>query len=184
MKFGTGITQIPAYAFNLCPKLQKLVLPYRVSTVDANAFSNCTKLTEITIPRGTANISATVRVAVGDQTVSCTVTVVQPVTGISLNRSSLSLDAFAEYALTASVYPSNAVDKSVEWTSSDETVAIVSQNGKVTPLSKGTAVITVKAKDGSGKTAQCNITVISDGNLRFNLQELNKFWTDIWNGGR
>lgn len=138
--------------------------------------------------------TATVRVAVGDQTASCTVTVVQPVTGISLDRSSLSLDAFAEYALTASVYPSNAADKSVEWTSSDETVAIVSQNGKVTPLSKGTAVITVKAKDGSGKTAQCNITVISEGVhcTQYNQLEsthnydnnTNKIWKYVYSGAK
>ena len=138
--------------------------------------------------------TATVRVAVGGQTASCTVTVVQPVTGISLDRSSLSLDAFAEYALTASVYPSNAADKSVEWTSSDETVAIVSQNGKVTPLSKGNAVITVKAKDGSGKTAQCNITVISEGVhcTQYNQLEsahnydnnTNKIWKYVYSGAK
>jgi len=138
--------------------------------------------------------TATVRVAVGAQTASCTVTVAQPVTGISLSKSSLSLDAFEEYTLTASVYPSNADDKSVEWMSSDETIAVVSQNGKVTPLSKGVAVITVKAKDGSNRTAQCNVTVISEGTNCTQYSQLesvhnydnntNKIWKYIYSGAK
>ena len=110
---------------------------------------------------GTANV----RVAVGEKTAVCAVTVVQPVTRISLNKSSLALEAFEEYALTATVYPSDAADKSIEWTSSDDSVAMISQTGLVTPVSKGTAVITAKAKDGSGKYGSCEITVMSDGQL-------------------
>ena len=138
--------------------------------------------------------TATVRVAVGSQTASCTVTVVQPVTSVSLNKSSLSLDAFEEYTLTASVYPADAADKSVEWTTSDETVAKVTQNGKVIPLSKGTAVVTVTAKDGSGKKAQCNITVISEGTLCTQYSQLesthnydnntNKIWKYVYSGAK
>ena len=110
---------------------------------------------------GTTNV----RVAVGEKTAVCAVTVVQPVTRISLNKSSLALEAFEEYALTATVYPSDAADKSIEWTSSDDSVAMISQTGLVTPVSKGTAVITAKAKDGSGKYGSCEITVMSDGQL-------------------
>ena len=47
--------------------------------------------------------TATVRVAVGDKTASCTVNVVQSATSISLNKSSISLDAFEEYKLMATI---------------------------------------------------------------------------------
>ncbi len=139
---------------------------------------------------GTANV----RVAVGEKTASCAVTVVQPVTSISLNRSTLSLDAFEDYTLTASVYPDNAADKSVEWTTSDEKIAIVSQTGKVTPLSKGTADITVTAKDGSGRTAKCTVTVTSEGQLCTQYSQLesahnyanntNKVWKYTYSGAK
>lgn len=116
--------------------------------------------------------TATVRVAVGEKTASCTVEVVQPVTSISLSKSSISLDAFEEYKLTATVYPDNAADPSVEWTSSNEAVATVTQNGKVVPVSKGTATIKVSAKDGSGRYANCTVTVVSDGQLCSSANEL------------
>ena len=139
---------------------------------------------------GTANV----RVAVGEKTASCAVTVVQPVTSISLSKSTLSLDAFEDYTLTASVYPDNAADKSVEWATSDEKIAIVSQTGKVTPLSKGTADITVTAKDGSGRTAKCTVTVTSEGQLCTQYSQLesahnyanntNKVWKYTYSGAK
>lgn len=116
------------------------------------------------------------------------------VTSISLNKSTLSLDAFEDYTLTASIYPDNAANKSVEWTSSDETVATVSQDGKVTPLSKGTAVITVTAKDGSARCDKCTVTVTSEGQLCTQCSELesahnyanntNKIWNYEHSGAK
>jgi peptidoglycan/xylan/chitin deacetylase (PgdA/CDA1 family) len=55
------------------------------------------------------------------------------------------------------VNPANATDKSISWTSSNENVATVN-NGAVTPVAAGTAVITATANDG-GKTATCDLTV-------------------------
>ena len=138
--------------------------------------------------------TATVRVAVGEKTASCTVTVVQPVTSISLNKSSLSLEAFEEYLLTAMVSPSNAADKSIVWASSDEAVVSVTQKGKVCAVSKGTAAITATAKDGSGKYGSCNVTVVSEGQLCTQYSGLesdhnyanntNKVWKYVYSGAK
>ena len=103
--------------------------------------------------------TATIKVSVGKASASCKVTVLQPVTSISLNRSSLTMEATDTFQLQASVYPSNAADQRVQWTSSDPTVTSVDENGLVTALKKGTATVTAAALDGSGVTRTCQVTV-------------------------
>ncbi len=92
---------------------------------------------------------------------SCTVTVYEKpsvvlVESITLNYTSLTLTEGDSAALTATVLPENATDKTVSWTTSDAQVATVSQSGVVTALKAGTAVITATAGD---KTATCTLTV-------------------------
>ena len=103
--------------------------------------------------------TATIKVSVGKASASCKVTVLQPVTSISLNRSSLTMEATDTFQLQASVYPSNAADQRVQWTSSDPAVASVDENGLVTALKKGTSTVTAAALDGSGVTRTCQVTV-------------------------
>ena len=104
----------------------------------------------------------TVSVVAGNVRATCKISVVQPVTNISLNKSTLSMDAGQTYQLTASVYPSNAANRNVEWSSSDTGIATVDENGLITALKKGTAFITVKAKDGSGVEKSCSVTVLNN----------------------
>ena len=84
------------------------------------------------------------------------------VTNITINQSSLSLNVGDSYQLSATVLPSDATDKSVSWTSSNESVAIVGNSGKVTAKAKGNATITCKANDGSGVYSTCAVTVDED----------------------
>ena len=79
------------------------------------------------------------------------------VEGVSLNVTSVELTEGDQTTLTATVNPSNATNKNVTWTSSDNNVATVA-NGKVTAVKAGTATITVKTEDGN-KTATCTVTV-------------------------
>ena len=101
---------------------------------------------------GTAIISA----KAGDRTATCTVTVRTPVESVTLNTNILELKEGDTATLHATVSPWNATDQTVTWTSSNPSVASVDQNGKVTALQEGTAVITAKAGD---KTATCSVTV-------------------------
>ena len=103
--------------------------------------------------------TATIKVVVGDVSASCKVTVLQPVTGIDLNKSSLTMDALGTFQMTASVYPDSANDKRITWSSSDPAIASVDENGLVTALKKGTATITAAAMDGSGVKSTCKVTV-------------------------
>ena len=77
-------------------------------------------------------------------------------TSVSLSFSSCTLSMGGTKTLTATVYPSNANNKSVTWSSSNSSVVSVS-NGKITAKSLGTATIT--AKTSNGKTATCKVTV-------------------------
>lgn len=79
------------------------------------------------------------------------------VTGVSLNQSSLTMNVGESATLTATVAPENATVKSVEWASSDASVASVA-DGRVTALKAGTATVGVKTTDG-GFTATCAVTV-------------------------
>ena len=80
------------------------------------------------------------------------------VTGVSLNESSITLDVGGSKTLAATVTPVNATNKKVRWTSDNETVATVSEDGVVTAVAGGTAVITATTHDGLF-TATCTVTV-------------------------
>lgn len=84
-----------------------------------------------------------------------------PVTGISLDKESLTLAPKATYTLTATVSPENATDKKVTWTSTNTAVATVDSNGKVTTKTKGVTNITATAGSGS-YIAVCQVTVEDD----------------------
>jgi len=91
----------------------------------------------------------------------CDVTVVQSPTGITLNKSSIKLNVGETENLTVTVTPSNAYDKGVNWTSSNEDFATVDENGKVTAKSKGKARITASPKDDtlSPPSVWCDVEV-------------------------
>ena len=78
---------------------------------------------------------------------------------ISLNTYSLSLETGKTSQLTATVNPTNATNKNVTWSCSDESIATVDQTGKVTAVKAGTVDITVTTEDGN-KTAVCKVKVI------------------------
>ncbi len=116
--------------------------------------------------------STTIKVTVGSKSVSCKVTVVQPVTSIKLNSSEKTLEALDTFQLTAIVSPSDAANKEITWKSSNENVATVDENGLVTAIAKGTASITAEAQDGSGVTAACKITVSNTAYIVSDISEL------------
>ena len=115
--------------------------------------------------------STTIRVVVGNISVDCVVTVVQPVTSISLNRTSLTLEAASSFQLVATANPSTAQNREVTWSSSDTSIASVNENGLVTAHKKGTATITAKAV-GSNVSRSCTVTVPDNAHVASSVTEL------------
>ena len=116
-----------------------------VATVDSNGTV-----------RGVGKGQARITVRSGNVSAQCTVTVTMPVEGISLDKTSLVIGRGNTATLKATVTPADASDKSIVWSSSDASVASVSDKGVVTAIKKGKAVITANA---SGHTASCNVEV-------------------------
>ena len=108
----------------------------------------------------TGSATVTVTTVDGGYSKGCAVTVNPPVhaTGVTLSDASISIYENGRYTLTATVTPSDAIDKSVTWTSSDNNVATVDSNGVVSGVTTGSATITVTTTDG-GYTAQCSVSV-------------------------
>ena len=103
------------------------------------------------------NAVITVTTTEGSFTATCNITVITPVTGVTLDKETESLFVGETATLTATVAPADADDKNITWTSSDAKVATVA-NGVVTAVGAGSATITVKTVDG-GFTATCTVTV-------------------------
>ena len=80
------------------------------------------------------------------------------VTGLSLNKSSLTLQKGTTETLVATISPEDASNKDILWTSNDETVATVSPTGEINALKSGTTTITAQSIDGN-YTASCQVTV-------------------------
>lgn len=116
-----------------------------VATVDQNGTVNA-------ISSGKATITA----SAGDKSATCAVSVVIPVTSITLNKTSITLEKGSYEVLTATVSPQDATNKEVKWTSSDASVAYV-ENGVVTARKAGDATITASVADFS---ATCTVSVI------------------------
>jgi uncharacterized protein YjdB len=89
----------------------------------------------------------------------CEVTVLQPVTGITLDRNELTFANIGETTqLTATVLPADASNKEVRWSSSKENVCTVSSNGTIIALDNGVSVVMATTVDG-GFVAVCTVTV-------------------------
>ncbi|MEN6636518.1 MAG: Ig-like domain-containing protein, partial [Clostridiaceae bacterium] len=110
----------------------------------------------IAAAKGTAVITATATDG-SEKYVSCVVTVNNiQILNVSLDKSSLDLSEGDTAKVTATVYPANATTSNLKWTSSNSSVATVDSKGNVIAgATKGYAIITASATDGSGKFAEC-----------------------------
>ena len=124
-----------------------------IATVDSNG-----------VVSGVASGDATITVTTVDRgyTAQCSVSVtsVIHVTSVSLNKATTEIKKGETEQLTVTVLPANATDKSVTWSSSDPTIATVSNDGTITAVGCGSATITVTTTDG-GYTAQCATSVVN-----------------------
>ena len=115
------------------------------------------------VKEGTAIITAAANDGSGKYA-TCTVKVGStpvevPVTGITVNPSELLLEEKEAKELKATVEPVNATNKGVIFSSSNTNVAVVSNDGLVTAVNNGTAIITVTSKENSSIIAKCSVKV-------------------------
>ena len=131
-----------------------------VATVDANGLVTA-------VAGGSCTITATAGGSL--KTATCSVTVKQMVTSITLSQTSAVLELDGFVTLTATVLPANAANKNVTWSISNEDVALVTRTGKVIANDYGTAIITCEAADGSGVKATCKVSVLNVESLYVDL---------------
>lgn len=118
------------------------------------------KITGTPTTAGTSTFTVTATNSAGSDSKGYTLTIKSvPVTGVTLDKTNLSLTVGGTETLTATVHPDNATNKNVTWSSSNNSVATVDSTGTVTAVSAGTATITATAADGSGHSATCAVTV-------------------------
>ena len=96
------------------------------------------------------------------------------VNNIILNTQTLVLFTNTSANVTSQELPANAVDKAVQWTSDDEDIATVTNNGTVTAVDAGTTTVKVIAQDGSDKSASVKVIVIKrmGGSNRYGTAQL------------
>lgn len=123
-----------------------------VAAVDADGVVKARKKGSATITVTTAN----------GKVATVGVTVKQPVTSISLDRTEVSLNGGKTQAIKVKVLPSNASDKKITWSSSDKTVATVTGN-KIYARKKGKCILTARASGAEADiTATIAVTVLSN----------------------
>lgn len=148
---------------------EKLTLKATVLPSDANnpkvTFSSSDKTVATVDSKGVVKgIKAgsaviTVKTEEGAFTAQCNITVKQHVTSITLDKKNLTVTLGTEYKLNATVQPEDATEKGYVFSSSDDSIVTVDENGNFKAIACGTATVTVTSKEND-KKATCKITVI------------------------
>lgn len=126
------------------------------------------------------NTVVAVKTVDGGHVALCSITVIDwiDVTNVALDYSSVDLEIGKTLQLQSTVLPADANDRSVTWRSSNQTVAAVDQQGNVSGLTVGTAVITVTSSD-MNLTAVCTVNVIPRP-LPFETVDYTNFSANGW----
>ena len=162
IKFNIGDAAVTLVAKLMPDKLSQKGVTWTSSNYNVANVDSSGKVTPVS--GGTAVITATSQF---DKTkkATCNVTVTGPIfdtkvhaTGVALNFDKKDLIVGTAFTLRAVIAPSNAANKAVTWSSSNEAVATVSTTGVVTPLTVGITVIVVRTVDGE-KVDVCIVSV-------------------------
>lgn len=135
----------------------------------ASSVLNVTKTADgvlrvVGLSSGTAHVTITANDGSGVSASSKDITVVVPVTQITIDAPTNIINVAKEgetLGLGVTVLPTNATDKEVIWSSADETIATVAQNGVVTPRAEGKTTIRAVAKDGFGAYGEFEVGVVN-----------------------
>ncbi|MCI8933111.1 MAG: hypothetical protein HFE80_01155 [Clostridiaceae bacterium] len=136
-------------------------------TVTWTSSNNSVATVSNGVVRGVSKGSATITATANGKSATCSVTVTEKtqtveVSRVSLSPSSGTLKVGETATLSASVSPSNATDKFLDWSSSNTSVATVSSSGQVTAVGEGTARITATASNGRSASATIRVQKAAD----------------------
>ena len=168
----TSVTLSPAsktLTVNATEQLKATVLPDTASqkvnySSNNNAVATVSDTGLVTaLKEGTAIITAAATDGSGKYA-TCTITVggapaTVPVTGITVDPTDMTLEDKEAKQLKAAVVPATATEQGVIYSSSNTSVAVVSNTGLVTAVANGTAIITVTSKENEAIVAQCKVKV-------------------------
>ncbi len=183
---GNGMKQIGSHVFSGCGSLRKAIIRSGVESIASNVFSSCADLSAVFIPLSVTHIYSSAfsscknisdvyyegsaenweSISFGynnsnliDATIHFGATPGNfPVTGIQLEQTEAQIENHKTLQLNAAVVPAVTNNPRILWTSSDESVATVDENGVVTAVSVGTATVTATTEEGSF-SAECVVTV-------------------------
>ncbi len=175
ISFG-GTKKIGNGAFFGCTGLKNIAIPESVNEIGAEAFAGCTSLEFIHVPDTVTEIGEAVAEksayicsdsenayakeyaeANGYEFVLCQN---HKTLGVSLSETEIEITKGSTYKLEAVISPETPFNAGVKWSTDNPSVAFVDENGTVSAVSVGEAVITVTTDEG-GYTATCKVTVIS-----------------------
>lgn len=176
---GCPVNSIGRFAFANLTRLEKVVLPESLTFIGQGAFSGCAALAGAYFYSNAPELEAgadgvfagcapgfTVYYIEGKTGFDSswngypTATFAIPVESLTLNTASLLWPVGKAGTFRLTVAPAGVTNKAMAWSSSAPSVASVNANGKVQANSFGSAVLTCKALDGSGKQADCAIRVV------------------------
>ena len=178
IEIPNSVREIDLYAFKSCSGLTNIKIGNSVSIIKGNAFQYCSKLSEIiclatTPPQITSTTfsvySADLYVPKGckeayenaDHWLKFNIIELPTLSSsITLDKTEANILIGDTMTLTASVLPEDAYNKTVEWASSNESVATVDANGLVLAIALGEAIISATTTDGSDLAASCKVNVI------------------------
>lgn len=177
-----GVTDIEEYAFYQCVELSSVIFPTTLKRIGNCGFYNCYKLTTIIAPGpdyivlDTINVFGNYSQQFANVYVSAKLLgsyssqfswfyfrnfyAINPVTSISIEGRSHTIEVDETLALNATVTPATATVTALRWESSNPTIASVDDSGVVTGITAGNTIISACAIDGSGVTGTFDITVL------------------------
>ena len=180
MTFNTG-------TFQNCKNLKKVYLPERLKELPIYTFYNCTSLNTLYIPKRVESINKDAvarcdfkKLVIYGEPQSAAETFAKQIgvrfnnrtelgiyaKSIKLNRGTISFAGEEakgrQVALQATVLPSTALNKSVKYTSNDEVVATVDENGVVTIQDYGETDIVVSSQENENITASCHVKILQE----------------------
>ena len=186
MDFLSGFCKISDYLFSYCDGLKNITIPSSVTNIGIGAFSNCKNLESITIHSDVTFIDRTafdgsdkviIRGTPGTYAENYANGVGIPFNApvVYINEKNSHVYEIDDEALILHISQYRTLDvdqkpadlaRTLTWSSSDENVVTVDQDGKIKGISQGTAIITVNTADGKGKAAQIKVYVPEPSDIK------------------